>query len=241
MTWTEYQPRFLQPAYIERARDTPLSLSVYTAGAISAPSSGTVSVYTAANVAIVDGAAVTVVANAATYTVLTATVGAEPLGPNWRVEWSLVMADTNTHVFVQDGALVRNRLHPVITDLDLIARHSDLNSFRPSTSSSWEAWILEAWREIVGRLEGMGRRPYLVISPEALRPVHQATALALICRDLSGGGDPSNKWVALAEHYEARTREAWASLSLVYDEGQTGQAAAGRRRGVSSVWLTSRA
>jgi hypothetical protein len=240
MTWTEYQPRFLQPAYIERSRDTPLALSVYSAGVISAPSSGTISVFTAANVAIVDEAAVTIAANQARYTVLTSVVGAEPLGPGWRVEWSLVMGDTNTHVFVQDGALVRNAIHPVVTDLDLTARHSDLNAFLPAGVTSWEAWILEAWREVVGRLEGMGRRPYLILSPEALRPVHQYTTLGLICRDLSGAGDPGNKWAALAEHYDGRARDAWGSLSLIYDEEQDGAGSAVRRRGMTSVWLAGR-
>jgi len=240
VTWTEYQPRFLQPAYIERARNTPLELRVYSAGAIAAPSAGTISVFDPSNTALVDGAAVTITASVATYTVLSATVSGESLGPGWRVEWSLTMPDTNVHVFAQDGALVRHTLHPVITDLDLTARHSDLNSYLPSGTTSWEGWILEAWREVVGRLEGEGRRPELVISPEALRPVHQSITLALICRDLSGAGDANNKWAALAEHYDQKARDAWGSLSLIYDEGQTGQGNQTRRRGVTSVWLTGR-
>ena len=238
---TEYQPRFWQPAYLERDRPTPLEIEVYAAGALSAPTSGTISIYNASNTAVVSAAAVTIASSKATYTLAAATVAASAYGMGWRVEWSLVMADTLTYLFRQDGALVRVRLYPVISDADLLARHSDLNSYRPSASTSWEAWILEAWRTIVGRLEEMGRRPYLVISPESLRAVHQASTLAIICRDLSGAGDPTNRWTALAEHYESEAQAAWGRLAMIYDETDTGVGSATRRQGISSVWLTSRA
>lgn len=237
----DYSARFLVPAYMERDRDTYLSLGVYTAGALAAPSSGEIAIYDASNVALLAaGTAVTVTASVANYTLLASTVTAKALGAGWRVEWSLVMPDGHTHLFRQDGALVRVRLSPVITDADLLARHTDLTSLRPAALSSYQGYIDEAWRDVLGRLEAAGRRPYLVISPEALRQVHLFTTLELIFRDFAGSGDPTNKWTMLAEHYSKEGERAWANLSLVYDETDSGTGSARRRAGMTSMFLTSR-
>ena len=239
MAWTEYQARFWQPAYIERARDTFLEIEVFNDGSLSVPSSGTITVYNASGTAVVNAAAVTVASSKANYTVAAATVAAESFGASWRVEWSLVMDDTQTHVFRQNGALVRVRLAPVIADADLTARHSDLNAYLPASSSTgWEDWILEAWREIVARMESMGRRPYLVMTPEALRPVHLFTTLEIVCRSLGGTGDEDNRWNRLAEHYRSEKDTAWATLSIVYDEDDSGaESDTERTGGMTTVWL----
>jgi hypothetical protein len=238
VAWIDYQSRIRYPVHIERDRPTPLTFPLYRDGALAAPSSGTITVYNAANIAVVSAAAVTITSSVATYTVLAASVSSESLGVGWRVEWSLVMGDTNTHVYRQDASLVRCRLAPVITDLDLTARHSDLNSFLPTGSTTWQNWIEAAWEDVIGRLEGMGRRPYLILSPEALRPIHLYRTLEVICRDLSGAGDAENRWTALAEHYSAETEAAWGRCSLVYDETDSGRADGQRRKAaVSTVWL----
>jgi hypothetical protein len=241
VAWTEYQTRIQAPAYIERARTTVLSFPVYVAGALAEPSSGTITITDATGTAVVSAAAVTITGSIATYSLSSATVSALPYGDGWLVEWALVMPDTYTHDFRQTAALVRCRLSPVITDADLIARHSDLTDYRPSSLSSWQTPIMEAWYEILGRLEAKGRRPYLVLSPEALRPLHLALTLELICRDLAGAGDAENRWSSLAEHYRERAAEAWAGLALVYDEADSNKPDPSRRRGVASIWLTSRA
>lgn len=238
MAWTEYATRIRLPAYIERDRTTVLSFPLYRDGSLSAPSSGTVTIYNAANQEVVSAAAVSIVSSVATYSVLTASVSSQQLGVGWRVEWSLVMGDTYTHVYRQDAALVRCRLAPVIVDADLTARHSDLASFLPTGTTTWQTWIDAAWEDIVGRLEGMGRRPYLVLSPEALRPIHLFASLAIICRDLAGTGDEGNKWARLADHYRDETEAAWGRCSLVYDETDSGRADGQRRKAaVSTVWL----
>ena len=241
MAWVEYQARFITPAYIERDRDTLLTLGLYSAGALAAPSSGTISIFDAAGVAVVDGGSVVITADEATYTAKTSNHGSLSLSSGWRVEWSLTMPDGYVHVVRQDAALVRMRLHPVITDADLLARHTDLTNLRPSALTSYEDYIIEAWREIVGQLEERGRRPYLVISAQALRGVHLYTTLGLIFRDFAGSGDPTNRWFVEAERYEARAREAWASLTLAYDEDDDGKADSTRRSGgMTSVWLAGR-
>ena len=241
MAWTEYQTRIRLPAYLERDRTTVLTMPMYSAGALAAPSSGTVTIYDASNAAVVSAAAVTITASIATYSLLAATVASSSFGGGWRVEWSLVMADTYTHVERQDAALVRARLSPVVTDLDILARHTDLASFRPTALADWSQYIETAWEDVVARLESAGRRPYLVISPQALRPIHLATTLEIIMRDLSGAGDPQNRWSALAEHYRAEVESAWARTSLVYDEDDDGVASSSRRSSaMTALWLSGK-
>ena len=237
----DYSARFLTPAYLERDRSTYLSLGVYTAGALAAPSVGEIQIYDASNTALVaDDTAVRIRSSVANYTLESSVVSSKSLGAGWRVEWSLTMPDGYVHVLRQDAALVRVRLAPVITDADLLARHTDLTNLRPANQSSYQGYIDEAWRDVLGRLEAAGRRPYLVISPEALRPVHLFTTLELIFRDFAGSGDPTNKWTMLAEHYSKEGERGWAHLSLVYDETDSGTGSARRRQGMTSMWLTSR-
>lgn len=241
MPWVEYTPRFLTPTYLEQARDNPLNLGVYRDGALAAPTAlgSSISVYSADNVEVVSAAAIALAGSQATYTVLASALTSQTLGSGWRIEWTLVMPDTYTHLYRADASLVRVRLNPVITDLDLVARHSDLAALRPSTMTSYQGYIDEAWRDIVGRLESVGRRPYLVISPEALRPIHLYRTLSMVFRDFGGTGDPENKWNALAEYYEKQYSQAWSTLSLVYDERNTGDGVANRRIAVQpTVWLS---
>jgi len=237
---TEYQARY-QTQEFERDRPTQLLLQVYAAGSLSAPSSGTVSVYNASNTAVVSGAAVTVTGNVATYELLASTVAAEVYGAGWRVVWSLVMDDTNTHTFREDGQLVRHRLHPVIADVDLTDLYSDLVANRPSALASFESYILAAWRDIVDRLETNGRRPALIMTPRALRLVHLHLALTLIFNDWAGGGDVDNKWVQLRDRHEQRFDIEWSRLSFNYDAGDDGVGNPTRRRsGQPQLWLAGR-
>lgn len=243
MARVDYQARVLPGSgYIERARDTDLRLEVYDDGALAAPSSGTVTVYNASNEKVVDGAAVSVVSDVATYTVGAAAVASESFGPGWRIEWSLVMPDTETHLYRQEASLVRVRLSLPISDLDLTERHSDLADHLPSGVSDFEDYLLVAWRDLLSRLEGLGRRPYLVMDSSALRPVLTFMALEVVCRDFAASGDPENTWWALAEHYRERGREAWADLNFTYDEDDDGRDDGTKRAsGMTTVWLTGRA
>ena len=240
MAWTDYQFRAFRSAYIERGRDTPLALETYEAGALSAPSSGTFTLVSPDGTAVIDGIAVTIASSKATYTVPTATMGAYSLGTGWLIRWELVMGDGNTHEFRQDASLVRARLHSVISDVDLTARHSDLLSYLPDGTTTLEGYILEALWTMLGRLEAAGRRPYLVLSPSALRPWQQALALSLVCRDFAGDGREDNKWARLADHYDGHAEVEWSRLSLVYDEDDDAVNDSTARVGKASLWLAGR-
>ena len=114
---TLYSAR-LASDWLERGRAQKVKCPVYLAGALAAPASGTVSIYNAAGVAVIDAAAVTVASSIAEYALIAGDTSGGELGLGWRIEWSLLMPDTVTHIFRIDSGLVRRRLYPVISDID---------------------------------------------------------------------------------------------------------------------------
>lgn len=244
MARTEYAPRLRTPTYLERDRDNPIELAVYRDGQLATPSSGTLSVYDASNVAVVNAQAVTVTGQKATYTVTAATLASYSYGASWRVEWTLVMPDALTYLWRTDAMLVRVRLYPVVSDADLYARHADLASRQlKGFQASWQDKLDEAWADLDTRLVSRGRRPYLILSPSALRGVHLYRILALIYRDLQLSGAEDDRYGALADHYDRQYEAAWAALTFEYDADDDGASDGARRRtaGSPTIWLTGRA
>lgn len=239
MARVDYQARILPGSgYIEKTRPTELSLGLYQDHALVAPSSGTISVFNDAGQAVVDGESVTITSSVSFYTVSTLEVANESYGVGWRIEWSLTMPDGFVHHERQEASLVRTRPSIPITYADLIARLPDIAE---QGVSDFDEYINEAHREVIGKLEAKGRRPYLVISSAALRQVYLYTCLANICDAFAGSGDVENRWRVDAEKFADRARQEWLELALVYDEDDDGKDDGTRRRsGVTTVWLGGR-
>ncbi len=220
---TRYNPRFELDELIQQDRDELISCPVYLDGALVAPSAGTVSLYNDANVAVVDGEAVSVVASVATYTVTSATVSSETLGRGWRVVWSLTMADGLVHTLDNAAHLIRRRLYPTISDVD-IARgrpHLSLTSAdRITTDADDQDYIDEADVEIQNRLLQDERRPYLIVTPTVLRPVWLALTIALIYEGLAAHQpDPYSE---TAKTWRARYEAAYTAAKALFDYDQDG-------------------
>ena len=235
---TLYQPRLFLPDLIERGRNNTLTCPVYRDGALAAPTSGTVSIYNAANEAVVSAQAVTVAGSIATYALSSATLSGRALGDSWRVEWALLMPDGVVHPFKNAAALVRHRLYPVVTDLDLYARHPDLNPANGATvaesGDNYQGWIEEAWRTIQQRLINAGNRPNLVMEPSAFREVLLHMTLALVF-DHYSTSTGQGKWAALATKNDDKAEKAWDRLNFTYDADDDGQADSNRRRSARPV------
>ena len=245
MSDTLYSARFELPDLIERGRANVVNCRVYRSGALASPSSGTVSVYNAANFAVIDAAAVTVSGSVAQYSIGSAALASQSLEEGWRVEWALTMPDGVVHTFRNDAALVRARLYPVCTDVDIFRRHPD---FDPSDAASvaiaginYQSYLDESWVEIQQGLIARGNRPNLVMSPSSLRFVHLYASLELICRHFSSTSGDGSRWVSLADVYAQKTATAWTGLNFLYDSDDDGQAddPATRRSGLASIWLGS--
>lgn len=243
MAYTEYAPRFLGPTYLERDRTNALRLRVYNGSDYAAitQAGSTFSLYDSANTAIVSATAVTVTDGYATVAVAAATLAAYTFGTGWRVEWSLVMADTYTHVFRNGASLVRVRLPPAAAEADLLRVHPDLRNYLPEGAASWQDQLDVAWEfAVVGYLEGVGRRPYLIVSQSALVPWHTYETLSIIGAILNAGGDESTSWGRFQARYERLAAGARERLTLEYDETDSGAAAVGRRTAVApTIWLSS--
>jgi len=219
---TLYSAR-LASDWLERGRAQKVKCPVYLAGALAAPTSGTVTIYNAAGVAVIDGAAVTVASSIAEYALIAGDTSGGELGLGWRIEWSLVMPDTVTHIFRIDSGLVRRRLYPVISDIDLKRRHTDLDDLRDAGSASYQDFLDEAWQDILDRLAARGSLPFLVMEPGALRRSHLFHTLQLIFLDFSSSaGD--GRYLELAEQYRKAFEEAWGELRFSYDYDNDGEA-----------------
>lgn len=224
-TTSPYTARHSVPTWLERGRDNTVTLPVYRDGALVVPSAGTLSVYDAANVAIVDAQAVTVVDGVATYAIAAATLPSTlALSDRWREEWTLTL-DGVARVFVRGAGLVRSRLYPVVTDLDLTETHTELRQWMADDSTSLQSYIDSAWASVQLRLIEQGRWPYLILSPYALREAHLCLSLARCFRDYasSAAGTGVGKYAELAAQYQEQYDQAFARLRLQYDADEDGQ------------------
>lgn len=235
---TNYAPRFSTPEFLERGRDNKITAPIYRSGALVAPVSGTVSIYRQDQSVVVNAAAVTIVASVATFTVTSVSIGSLVLEDGWLLEWALLMLDGVVHTFRRDGALVRRRLYPVISDIDLLRRHRDLSTLREAGVTSYQDYLDESWCMIENRLIGGGKRPYLVMSASAFRECHVCLTLHLVWQDYATSAGDTSRYQQLADSYGQAYENAWASLSFIYDETDENVVSIDRRNsGSPTLWL----
>lgn len=234
-----YSARVGLPTLIERGRDNVVSLAIHRDGGLVAPSAGTATLINAAGVTVAT-VNVAIVSSVAQATITAASVAAGQLGDGWRITWSLTLAGV-VRPFANEAALVRSALSAPIADADLYRRVSALNpnGGQPlSTLSTFQAYIDEAHEIIGARLINQGRRPWLIMSPGALRDLYLSLTLALIFEDFTTR--QSEVFREDAARYRAQYEAAWVGLRFAYDEDQDGRAEGGRRRPAASVWFLGR-
>lgn len=237
---TIYTARLIGPEIVERGRDNVLSCAVYLAGALVTPSAGTLTIWTASNASVSAGV-VSFVGGVATATVAASALAALTPEDGWRFEWALTISAV-VYTFCRDGSLVYRRLYPVVTDLDLLRAHTDLTARRPSSETSYQDYLDEAWAQIESRLINTGKRPWLIMSPSALRDVHLLQTLALIFRDFATGGVGSAEWEMML-HYEGLLIRAWGELTYPQRDPTSGQAITppgSRTPAIPTTWAGSR-
>lgn len=224
---------------IERGVDSILQAPVYRDGALVEPVSATCAVYDTTNTVVSSGSA-SIVADVATYTVSAASTTSRTPEEGWRIEWVITLSDGEVLRPACEAVLALRRLRPVVSDQDLLRFHPALTRLRPTTEASYQDYLDATWREVEAKLIASGKRPWLVISPQALRGYHLSLTLSAIYRDFATGGPGSTEW-ALADKYESQAASEWASLVLTVADASTGQAdAGGSREGVQpSFWLGS--
>lgn len=212
--------RFEGSEDIVQGEATVLQCPIYDGGALVPPSSGTVTIYDASRTAVVNAQAVVITGDVATYT-LTSSADAEA---GWQVVWDLVIAG-DARRFINEGALVLQRLYPVLTDGDLYRRVPNLDPSASDTvwssdTTTLEAWRDDAWTEIKDRLTEMGVRHSLVLTPTSFRRVHRALTLALVFEYLAN--TLSDQHREDAKQYRAEFNSAWVDLRFIQDADEDG-------------------
>lgn len=243
---TLYTARAETIEMIERARDNVVTQPVYDAGALVAPSSGTVTVYDSTGTSVATPT-VTIVSSVATATVTAASLPVTlSLGEGWRVEWLLTMPDGTVRQIRRDAALVRTRLLPPAGWADVFRREPGLDPsgahpIHSLTLAELDPYLDEAWVQLEGRLIAAGRRPWLILSPQALREVLILSVLALIYQSFVTRLKPA--YQEIAQSYAAARELAWSQVRLTYDADDDGLADGGdtpeQIGAQSSVWLGS--
>lgn len=240
---SRYSARQESIQLIERGRDSVIQAPLWLDGALVAPDSGTVTIYDASDTAVVSGAAVTVASSIAEYTVAAATTSALELGMGWRVEWTLAIStEPDDVVWSQEAALVRYRLRPAVSDADIIRRAPALDpssSVVITTETHYQEYIDEADTEIQARLLSLGRRPWLVASPAALRQVWLFLTLALIFESVHDHR-PTDGYADTAARYRQLYERAWSEARVSFDWDSDGDGDSLERVGVKPgvVWLS---
>lgn len=213
--------RYDLPRFIERAKDTQtLTADIYSdAGVQQTPSAVALTLYAGSRVVLDEVAAVA--AAPSTYALLAASVPTtEALSDRWLELWTATIAGVD-YTFRREAFLVRDVLHPVITDEALtIGRHRELSALLGAgetyAGARAEAWILVN-RELLNR----GSRPHLIMGSSALREVHVLQTLVLIFTDFeSSVGD--GRYATLADDYRSQLVEAWSKVTVTYDEDEDG-------------------
>lgn len=226
---------------LTRGVDTEISCPLERAGAAVEVTDGDVLVTGPTGAVATD--TVTVTAGVPSYVVDGDDTAALALGDHgWLVTWTLTVSGETEPVVVRSpAALVRTCLRPVIAAGDLYRRVPALDPASRSaitrddagTSHQWA--IDESWSEIEDRLLDNGRRPWLVLSPGALRLVHLHAALALIFEDLDSRLS-AGVYAMRAEQHRRAADVAWDRLDLRYDTDRDG-AVDESVGGSATVWL----
>jgi len=217
-----YSIRVAYPDYLERGRAQRAELPMYRDGSLAAPASGTFTLYDTGSTDLVTGS-VSIVSDVAVYDLdasdLPSTLA---LGHGYREEWTLVCADGTERTYRRDAALVRSAPHPVLTDADLESVYTDLARQRAASQTTWQSYIDEAWKRILGRLESQGVFPDQIVSSWSLREVHAELTFHLIC--LNFAKSQGGRWLDLASAHKKEFEMAWSRLRFVVSTDDDGVA-----------------
>ena len=222
---TPYSSNSRTVELLQREVTNTTDITIHRNGAVVGLDSGSYTLIKPDGTKLVDAAAVTIVANVASYTHSAASLpNTLTLGEGYIQEWSLNISEL-TYVFRRTCSVVRRRLYPVVYDGDLTSVYSDLASLRPSTLSSYQPYIDDAWFTIIRRLrtEGGGLE-YLVISPESMFEAHRHLTLYLIWRDFhSSLGQSNGRYLDLSQEHYKLYQDEWKRINFIYDYDHDGK------------------
>jgi hypothetical protein len=241
--WRLLAPQIRVVQILRRSYAYTLQLPVYRDGGLVGPDSGTVALLDSAGVTIFSSA-VSIHGNIAQYLVQVSDISStQELGEGYILQWDLVFThggETHSYTFRQPAAIARSRLYPVISDIDLEAQYSDLSSIRPSSLTSYQQYIDEAWYQIIERLRLLGNLEYLILDPQALRMPHIDLTCYLIFKDMDSSGLGEGRYLDLATEHRKNFEGGLKRINFRYDIDHDGKMdSPNTRRSAQPVIYTS--
>jgi hypothetical protein len=227
-----YSPQIKTIELLERGRQQTTELPVYRDGGLATIAAVSYTLYKPDETKLVDAATGTFSGNIPQYVHSAGNLSNDlNLGEGYLQEWTVTIG-SKSYIFRRMAAVVRRRLYPVVSDIDLFATYKQLSALMPSNITSYQDYIDEAWYTIMQRIrtEGGGIE-YLVMSPEALRSSHLNLSLYYIFRDFhSSLGQSNGRYLDLATEHHAQYHNEWKLINWLYDNSHTGFADDPNRR-----------
>lgn len=220
-------PRIRLHEVLERAKAATSTLDVYEDGVQVVPASATFTLLSETGTVIIGPTAAAVAGGGQmSYNIAAIDLPATlALSDAYMIEWVVtLLGGSPVYTFRRPAALARSRLFPVISDIDLVTHYSDLNSIRPSSLTSWQNYIDEAFIEIIHRLRAEGNIEYLIISNQNLRSPHLDYTFYLIFKDMDSSGLGDGRYLQLADLHRKNWESGIKRLKFRYDGDEDGNA-----------------
>lgn len=220
-----YSFPFSTPDYLQRARSQVLRMPAYYGGTLVAPASGTFTLYNSSGVAVVSAAAVTITASVATYTLLDSVIPVSTsTGDGWIEYWALTMPDGTVRTPRRTAAISLYELFPTVSLADVRALQSNVNELLQNAQDpTGQDKLAYIWGMVHRKIGMGGKKPYLILNPEALHEIVLNGWLWLINRDNRASvGDGTYKELAL--EYKEAFDDALKTAQLQYDTEEDGLA-----------------
>jgi len=155
-------------------------------------------------------------------------------------EWNVTISGA-IYLFRRMTAVVRRRLYPTVSQDDLTHIYANLSDVRPSSITSYQPYIDDAWYQIQRRIrtQNVGY-PYLIMTAESFFDAHRHLSLYLIFRDFhSALGQSNGRYLDLAQEHYRLYQDEWGQINFIYDDTNTGKADTPdkRTRGQPTIYL----
>jgi hypothetical protein len=234
-----YTARFPTPHLIERGSDSIVECPVYRDDVLVLPTAGQLLVYNQAGTLVSSNLVVTFPGNVAAATIpASLTEALTTAEEGWRCEWLLTIAGAVVR-FRNKACVCKYRLYPTIAGVDVTQRLRALDTSLPAvitTRTSYQSAIDEADIEVQNRMIKLGKRPWLVSEPSALREVWLFCTIAIVLESMAV---QNAEFRAVAADWRAKFEAEFSSASTTFDYDDDGHTSEPEKREavkVGTVW-----
>jgi len=234
-------PRIRLHEVFERGKSSTTTLKVYEDGSAVTPASAEFSLVNEEGNDVIAYTAATIVGTEISYLVPSSKIpNTLSFSDSYLILWKVTIAGKE-YIFRRSAALARSKLFPVINDPDLAAHYSDIESIRPSSMTSYQSYITEAFIQIIQRLRDEGNFEYLIINNQSLRSIHLDLTFYLIWKDMDSSGLGEGRYLSLAKEHRSSYDAGFKRLKLKYDLQEDGVASNpdGRRPAKAPVFTAA--